>query len=126
MQETAEQTPQRLPRAAVIRKRAILYAHRRRMRRLEAAGFILYAGKVDTAFLQADGAVAFLTPKAVGNAVARQRVRRWMREVFRREIPWRAQSVRWIWVARPSAVKLGFDALREEMLKAAAQIASDA
>lgn len=61
------------------------------------------------------GTVAFLTPKRLGPATVRNRLRRRMREIYRRELA-RLEETAWlVWIARPSAVDLSFDELKLAM-----------
>jgi ribonuclease P protein component len=57
--------------------------------------------------------------KAVGNAVARNRVKRWLREIFRRERATLPEGAEAVIVARAGAEKAGYQALREAFLAAA-------
>ena len=59
--------------------------------------------------------VAFLTPKRLGSAVTRNRLRRRMREVFRRHLQGGRPDVYLVWVARSPACELTFPDLRAHM-----------
>jgi ribonuclease P protein component len=61
------------------------------------------------------GSVAFLTPKRLGAATVRNRLRRRMREIYRRELAPPQETAYLIWIARPPAVELSFDELRKCM-----------
>ena len=61
------------------------------------------------------GSVAFLTPKRLGAATVRNRLRRRMREIYRRELAQPQETAYLIWIARPPAVELSFDELRKCM-----------
>ena len=61
------------------------------------------------------GSVAFLTPKRLGAATVRNRLRRRMREIYRRELAHPRETSYLIWIARPPAVELSFDELRKCM-----------
>ncbi|WP_196799566.1 ribonuclease P protein component [Verrucomicrobium sp. 3C] len=65
---------------------------------------------------ESEGVVFFVTPRKIGNAVVRNRVRRRMREVFRRWV-YRADDP-WMygWVAKRSAASLDFWRLKEKMV----------
>jgi ribonuclease P protein component len=56
-------------------------------------------------------AVAFLTPKRLGPATTRTRLRRRMREIYRRRLAQEKETVYLVWVARPPAVELDFEGL---------------
>lgn len=63
--------------------------------------------------------VGFVTSKRVGNAVARNRVRRRLREIVRRG---QAQLRPGLWlvlVARPAAARASYDELKDEWLRLA-------
>ena len=45
---------------------------------------------------------AFIAGKKVGDAVRRNRAKRWMREAFRLQLPYIKQGWDVIWIARPS------------------------
>lgn len=60
--------------------------------------------------------VAFLTPKRLGPATKRNRLRRRMREIYRRyaaEVP---ETAYLVWVARPPALELDFEELKRCMM----------
>ena len=61
------------------------------------------------------GSVAFLTPKRLGAATVRNRLRRRMREIYRRELAQPKESAYLIWIARPPAVELDFEELKKIM-----------
>ncbi len=61
------------------------------------------------------GEVAFLTPKRLGSATVRNRLRRRMREIYRRELALDQENSFLVWIARPSAIDLSFDELRQAM-----------
>jgi ribonuclease P protein component len=52
--------------------------------------------------------VAFLTPKRLGDATKRTRLRRQMREIYRRHLAIPDESHYLVWVARPPALELPF------------------
>jgi ribonuclease P protein component len=60
-------------------------------------------------------AVAFLTPKRVGPATVRTRLRRRMREIYRRRLTQSPEKAYLVWVARPPALELDFEELAECM-----------
>ena len=59
--------------------------------------------------------VAFLTPKRIGSAVTRNKLRRRLREIYRRTPGLNVSTVYLVWIARPIAAELPFDELREGM-----------
>lgn len=105
---------QALPRARIIRRRAIFDATRIKGRRVSNRYMALN-------FLPHDpvkpdqGTVAFLTPKRLGGAVKRNKLRRQMREIYRRYLAQPSENSYLIWVARPPALELDFEGLKKTM-----------
>jgi len=96
---------QTLPRARIIRRRAVFDATREKGRRFASRWMSLNVLPRDPSAVD-QGAVAFLTPKRLGNAVVRNRLRRRMREAYRRHLADAAESSYLVWIARPPAVEL--------------------
>ncbi len=61
--------------------------------------------------------VAFLTPKRLGPATVRNGLRRRMREIYRRHLARPVEDCYLVWIARPPALELGFEELKECMTK---------
>lgn len=61
------------------------------------------------------GTVAFLTPKRLGAATQRNRLRRRMREIYRRHVAKSPENSYLVWVARPPALELDFEELKKCM-----------
>jgi ribonuclease P protein component len=61
------------------------------------------------------GSVAFLTPKRLGPATVRNKLRRRMREIHRRELARSQEDAYFVWIARPPAVELSFEELKKAM-----------
>jgi ribonuclease P protein component len=59
--------------------------------------------------------VAFLTPKKIGGAAVRNRLRRRMREIYRRSLGPAQPAFHLVWIARPAAADLPFEELRDCM-----------
>lgn len=59
----------------------------------------------------------FTVSRRVGNAVVRNRVKRWLREATRREAG-SLQGIDVVFIARPSAATAGYHALREQVARA--------
>jgi ribonuclease P protein component len=57
------------------------------------------------------GRVAFLTPKRLGTATVRNR----MREIYRRHLAATVDDAYLIWIARPPALELPFEELKKCM-----------
>jgi ribonuclease P protein component len=103
-----------LPRARIIRRRGIFDLTRNRGRRLNNRWMTLSVLALDPA--RPDPAtVAFLTPKRLGPATIRNRLRRRMREIHRRHLASLAPGTYLVWIARPPAVELDFEALKKCM-----------
>jgi ribonuclease P protein component len=107
---------EKLPRARVIRRRATFTATRERGRRTTDRSMTLSILPRATAPGTDLAEVAFLTPKRIGDAAVRNRLRRRMREIYRRAPGLSASDAYLVWIARPSAADLSFDALRDCML----------
>ncbi len=104
-----------LPRAAIIRRRAVFDTARKSGRRVSTRHFLLNFLAREAAPGDS-GSAAFLTPKRLGPAAVRNRLRRRMREIHRRELAGLAASHYLIWVARPAALELDFAQLKATML----------
>jgi ribonuclease P protein component len=104
---------EKLPRARVIRRRATFTATRERGRRTTDRCMTLSILPHDPAAVNAELAeVAFLTPKRIGGAVGRNRLRRRMREIYRRATGIKSDRAYLVWIARPAAAELPYDDLK--------------
>jgi ribonuclease P protein component len=69
--------------------------------------------------------VAFFTPKKIGKAHDRNRVRRQMKEVYRKDLQSLHPSQLWIWLAKPSCTHSSYEKIHLAMeslaLKAVSQ-----
>lgn len=61
------------------------------------------------------GKVAFFTPKKIGKAHDRNRIRRQMKEVYRRDLQSYHPSQLWIWLAKPSSSHSSFESIHVAM-----------
>jgi ribonuclease P protein component len=59
----------------------------------------------------------FLAPKRIGNAVKRNRARRWMREAFRKHRSELKGSSQLLMMGRTSAVHAGYQAVHDDFLR---------
>jgi ribonuclease P protein component len=59
------------------------------------------------------GHVAFLTPKRLGSAPVRNKLRRRMREIYRRHLQRPGELRCLVWIARPPALELDFEELKK-------------
>jgi ribonuclease P protein component len=106
---------EKLPRARVIRRRATFTATRERGRRTTDRCLTLSVLPRDPAPGAELAEVAFLTPKRIGGAVVRNRLRRRMRDIYRRTPGTPGRDVYLVWIARPAAANLSFEELRDCM-----------
>jgi len=88
-------------------------------RRCAMPGFVLQAAPVPADLVLPSIRVGFTASRKVGNAVARNRVRRRLREIARLEIPERARpDLDYVLVGRQAALSRDFAALRRELHEA--------
>jgi len=104
-----------LPRSRIIRRRSVFDATRNKGRRVSNRHMILNFLSREAMLPGETGSVAFLTPKRLGAATVRNRLRRRMREIYRRDLAQPKETTYMIWIARPPAVELSFDELRKCM-----------
>src|ERR1700677_2086496 len=109
--------PESLPRAKVIRRRQVFDATRNGGRRVTSRWFAVNFIPRDAVPPGETGTAAFLTPKRLGAATVRNRLRRRMREIYRRHLMTDDSDRFMVWIARPPAVELPFDELKARMLE---------
>ena len=107
--------PEKLPRARLIRRRSLFTATRERGRRTANRWMTLSVLPHDPSAPADFAEVAFLTPKRIGDAVIRNRLRRRMREIYRRTPGPLASGAYLVWIARPPAAELPFAELKDCM-----------
>jgi ribonuclease P protein component len=82
-------------------------------------GFVLQAAPIATDRPPSSVRVGFTVSKKVGNAVARNRVRRRLREIARMVIPGQARpDLDYVLVGRQGALVRDFAVLRQELVEA--------
>jgi ribonuclease P protein component len=109
------------PRARRIRKRPHYLVVQNTGRRLGSAHYLLFARR------QPDGAgaptrIGITVTKKVGNAVVRNRVKRWLRESCRKMMDRFPVGVDLVIVARPSAAQAGLAPTAQELASLARQL----
>jgi len=111
--------PESLPRARIIRRRAVFDATRNKGRRVSnrymALNFLPRDAVKTGEPAGETGTAAFLTPKRLGGAVKRNQLRRRMREIYRRCLAQPSEKAYLVWVARPPALELPFEELKKCM-----------
>ena len=104
-----------LPRSSIIRRRGVFDTARNKGRRVSSRHFILNFIACEAVVSGETGTVAFLTPKRLGPAAVRNKLRRRMREIYRRELAQPEEKAYLIWIARPPALELGIEDLKQAM-----------
>jgi ribonuclease P protein component len=103
----------RLPRARILRRRPEFLAIRREGGTQSGTQLKLNWRKEP----RKNRRMAIVVPKACGNAVVRNRIKRWVREGWRNLQAELAPGSDSVWIARPSAGKAGSEILRLEMIR---------
>ena len=114
--DTTPATPgrdRRLPRARILRRRPEFLAIRREGGTQSGTQLKLNWRKE----ARKSRRMAIVVPKACGNAVVRNRIKRWVREGWRNLQAELAPGSDSVWIARPSAGKAGSEILRLEMIR---------
>ncbi len=103
----------RLPRARILRRRPEFLAIRREGGTESGIQLKLNWRKKSGH----ERRMAIVVPKACGNAVVRNRIKRWVREGWRNLQAELVAGLDSVWIARPSAGKAGGEKLAKEMLR---------
>jgi ribonuclease P protein component len=110
-----ERRRERLPRAARVRRRPEYLAIQNRGRRLVGPNLLLFA-------LPGGGRLGITVSKKVGGAVLRNRVKRWIRDCYRRRRPEFPPGFDLVVVARPPAARADHDAVCGELTSLARRL----
>jgi ribonuclease P protein component len=105
---SAEQRRERLPRAARVRLRSDYLAIQNKGRRLSGTNLMVFARA-------GSGRMGITVSRKVGGAVVRNRVKRWIRECYRRRRPEFPTAVDFVVVARPAASEAGHAGICREL-----------
>jgi len=103
----------RLPRARILRRRPEFLAIRREGG-IESGTQLKLNWRKEP---RGDRRMAIVVPKVCGNAVVRNRIKRWVREGWRNLQSDLAPGLDSVWIARPSAGKAGSEKLQKEMIR---------
>lgn len=99
---------ERLPRAARVRRRPEYLSIQNRGRRMSGAHLLLFG-------LPGTGRLGITVSKKVGGAVTRNRVKRWLRDCFRRARGEFPATLDLVVVARPGAADAGHRVVCREL-----------
>jgi ribonuclease P protein component len=111
-----ERRRQRFPRAARVRRRPEYLAIQNRGRRLVSPNLLVFA-------LPGGGRLGITVSKKVGGAVLRNRVKRWIRDCYRRRRPEFPAGFDLVIVARPPAAHADHAAVCGELTSLARRLA---
>lgn len=105
---------ERWPKSRRLRKRGE-YLRMQRIGRRRGSGRLVV---LCAASRRGDSRLGITVSRKVGNAVTRNRIKRWVREVFRRIRPAVQPAQDILVIARPEAAAASYDDVRAEMLRA--------
>jgi ribonuclease P protein component len=106
---------QGLGRSKRLRKRSGFLAVQQRGRRVAGRTFVLYAMLPTTAKSDNDARLGITVSKKVGTAVERNRVKRWVRESYRRLAELLPGGIDLVVIAKPGAAATSYHATAEEL-----------
>lgn len=107
---------QRLPRSLRVHQSSEIRSILKAGRKYTGTHLILYF-LPETNRPGAPARAGFLTPKRIGKAARRNRVRRWMREAFRRHRDEMSGSPQLLMMGRTSATQAGYTAVLDDFLQ---------
>ncbi|HEY6477443.1 MAG TPA: ribonuclease P protein component [Polyangia bacterium] len=111
-----ERRRERFPRAARVRRRPEYLAIQNRGRRLVSPNLLVFA-------LPGGGRLGITVSKKVGDAVLRNRVKRWIRDCYRRRRPEFPAGFDLVVVARPPAARADHDTVCGDLTSLARRLA---
>jgi ribonuclease P protein component len=106
---------QGLGRSKRLRKRSGFLAVQQRGQRFASRNLVLYAMPPTDGKSASDARLGITVSKKVGNAVVRNRVKRWVRESYRRLAEPPPKGIDLVVIAKPSAAKASYGATAEEL-----------
>ena len=115
---------QGLGRSKRLRKRSGFLAVQQRGRRVSGRTYVLYAMVPSGARSENSARLGITVSKKVGNAVARNRVKRWVRESYRRMLELQPQGVDFVVIAKPHAASSSYRATADELRRLLSMVAA--
>lgn len=117
----ASSRPARFPKSARLQKRAEFLLAQNRGHKLHLSHFLVFAIRAECA--EREGARLGITiTKKVGHAVFRNRIKRWVREAFRRERHRFPSGWDLVFVAKRQCVNADYAAVLRDMRSAGRQV----
>jgi ribonuclease P protein component len=113
---TAARPTERFPRAVRVRRRSDYLTIQNRGRRVSGPHLLLFAAA-------GTGRIGVTVSRKVGGAVSRNRVKRWIRECYRRHRPTWSSDLDLVVVARPGAADAGHGTLCGELASLSKRLA---
>jgi ribonuclease P protein component len=102
---------ERLPKSARLRKRPEFLTLSRTGRKIHTANFVIISGNNN----REESRLGITVSGRVGNAVVRNRIKRFVREFFRRHRDRLAPGIDLLVIARPGAASLSCHGIEEEI-----------